>query len=256
MLVLACGAAKADQRRPAVDLYTGSLFRAARRAAQADGRPWLICSAEYGLIDPAQPLDPYERALADTEADVARLGELIAGQRHLLAAAGTGRELGGGGVGTGPLRQRPAGGRGGRAPDPAGRVGPRGADRVADPPRPLLRGLPPAHRAAARPGRGRRLVPGDRGLVYAGSLSSQRGQPVVDLAEGRWVDDGSLLGVDLYDVLLANGVQLRNVRPTSLTPAPTRVDLPAPRMAHPPITAAALPAARTTPTAARGPAIT
>ena len=95
VLVLACGAAKADQRRPAMDLYTGSLFRAARRAAQADGRPWLICSAEHGLVHPHQPLDPYERALADTDADVARLGGLIAGQRHLLlAAAGAGRELG------------------------------------------------------------------------------------------------------------------------------------------------------------------
>ena len=126
VLVLACGAAKANQRRPAADLYTGSLFRAARRAAQADGRPWLICSAEHGLIEPGRMLAPYERMLAATEADVARLGELIAGQRHLLADAHTGGRRGRG-VGTGPLRQRPTGGRGGRAPDPAGRVGPRGS---------------------------------------------------------------------------------------------------------------------------------
>ena len=78
----------------------------------------------------------------------------------------------------------------------------------------------------------------------------------MDLAEGRWVDDGSLLGRTYLNVRLANGVQLSDVRPTSLTPAPTPVDLPAPRMAHPPTTAAALPAARTTPTAARGPALT
>jgi hypothetical protein len=75
------------------------------------------------------------------------------------------------------------------------------------------------------------------------------------VAEGHWVDDGSLLGRTYLNVRLANGVQLSDVSPTSLTPAPTPVDVPAPRMAHPPTTAAALPAARTIPTAARGPAI-
>ena len=78
----------------------------------------------------------------------------------------------------------------------------------------------------------------------------------MDLTEGRWIDDGSLLGVAYLNVTLANGVQLRDVRPTSLTPAPasvtTTATVPAPRAAHPPTTAAALPAARTTPAAARG----
>ena len=37
VIVVACGSAKADQARPAAELYTGSLFRAAQRAAQADG---------------------------------------------------------------------------------------------------------------------------------------------------------------------------------------------------------------------------
>jgi hypothetical protein len=39
-------------------------------------------------------------------------------------------------------------------------------------------------------------------------------------------------------------------------PAPTPVDVPAPRQAHPQTRAAALPTARPTPTAARGPALT
>lgn len=254
MLVLACGAAKADQRRPAMDLYTGSLFQAARRAAQADGRAWLICSAEHGLVHPHQPLDPYERALADTEADVARLGELIFGQRHLPAAAagrGPGVEvwaparyvaaLRAGGV---DVRLTPLAGLGLGA-----QIGwlTRHARSCED--YHQHTGQRPGPAAAAG------WLQADRGLVYAGSISSQHGQPVVDLTEGRWVDDGSLLGVDLYDVRLANGAQLRNVRPTSLTPAPTQVDLPAPRMAHPPTRAAALPATHTTPTAVRGPAI-
>ncbi len=228
VLVLACGAAKADHSRPAMDLYTGSLFRAARRAAQADGRPWLICSAEYGLVDPRRPLDPYERALAEAEADVARLGGLIAGQTHLLlAAAGTGRELGvevwaparyaaalrAGGV---DVRLTPLAGLGLGA-----QIGwltrhARSCDEYRE-------------RTGTRPG-----------LVAAAG------------AEGRWVDDGSLLGRTYLNVRLANGVQLSDVRPTSLTRATGPVDLPTPRMAHPPITVAALPAARTTPTAARG----
>ena len=34
----------------------------------------------------------------------------------------------------------------------------------------------------------------DDGPVYTGSLTAQHGQPVVDLTDGRWVDDGDLLG--------------------------------------------------------------
>jgi hypothetical protein len=253
VLVLACGAAKADHSRPAMDLYTGSLFRAARRAAQADGRPWLICSAEYGLVDPRRPLDPYERALAEAEADVARLGGLIAGQTHLLlAAAGTGRELGvevwaparyaaalrAGGV---DVRLTPLAGLGLGA-----QIGwltrhARSCDEYRE-----RTGTRPGLVAAAG------WIQVDHGLVYTGSITAQHGQPVVDLAEGRWVDDGSLLGRTYLNVRLANGVQLSDVRPTSLTRATGPVDLPTPRMAHPPITVAALPAARTTPTAARG----
>jgi hypothetical protein len=255
VLVLACGAAKANERRPAMDLYTGSLFRAARRAAQGDGRPWLICSAEHGLVHPHQPLDPYERALVDTDADVARLGGLIAGQRQLLTATGAGRELSvevwaparytaalrAGGV---DVRLTPLAGLGLGA-----QIG--WLTRHA-------RSCEDYHeRTGTRPGPAAAAgwLQADRGLVYTGSITAQHGQPVVGLAEGRWVDDGSLLGRTYLNVRLANGVQLSDVRPTSLAPVPTAVDVPAPRMAHPPTSAAALPAARTTPTAARGTAI-
>ena len=257
VLVLACGAAKADQRRPAMDLYTGSLFRAARRAAEADGRPWLICSAEHGLVHPHRPLDPYERALADTDADVARLGELIAGQRH-QSLAGAGAERGSGVEVWAPARYTAALRAGGvdvRLTPLAGlglgaQIGwlTRHAHSCED----------YHQRTGHRPGPAAAAgwLQADHGLVYTGSITAQHGQPVVDLAEGRWVDDGSLLGRTYLNVRLANGVQLSDVRLTSLTPATGPVDLPAPRRAHPPITAAALPAARTTPTAARGPALT
>ena len=33
------------------------------------------------------------------------------------------------------------------------------------------------------------------GRVYAGSLTAHHGQPVVGITDGRWVDNGDLLGV-------------------------------------------------------------
>ena len=251
VLVLACGAAKADHRRPAMDLYTGSLFRAARRAAQADGRPWLICSAAHGLVHPHQPLDPYERALADTDADVARLGALIAGQRHQLTAAG-GR---GAGVEVwAPARYTAAL----RAGGVDVRLAPLASMGLGEQIGWLTRHARACEdyhqRTGTRPGPAAAAgwLQVDQGLVYTGSITALHGQPVVDLAEGRWVDDGSLLGRMYWNVRLANGVALQDVRPTSLTPANGPVDTPAARKAHPPTHAAALPAARTTPTAARG----
>lgn len=63
MIVVGCGKAKAAEPRPARDLYTGSLFRAARRVAEASGQRWVILSAAFGIIDPEEWLAPYERTL-------------------------------------------------------------------------------------------------------------------------------------------------------------------------------------------------
>lgn len=259
VIVVACGSAKAYQPRPAAELYTGSLFRAARRAAQEDGRAWLICSAEHGLIPPTQLLAPYERVLPDTPDGIARLAGVIATQRHLLTrAAGrveAGVEVWAPARYTAALR---AGGVDVRLTPLAGlgigeQIGwlTRHAHACQD----------YHQRTGHRPGpaAGTGWLQADHGLVYTGSITAQHGQPVVDLTEGRWIDDGSLLGAAYLNVTLANGVQLRDVRPTSLTPAPasvtTTATVPARRAAHPPTTAAALPAARTTPTAARGPVL-
>ena len=81
VLVIACGSRKIPTPAPARDLYVGSLFRAARAAAEADGRPWLICSAAHGLLTPDTVIAPYERALGSSRADIARLAGLIAAQR-------------------------------------------------------------------------------------------------------------------------------------------------------------------------------
>lgn len=113
---------------------------------------------------------------------------------------------------------------------------------------------PPADQASpplAMGGRGPWLSEGHhagRSAIYNGSLPAFRGAPVwVDRVIDT-VDDGSLLGVDLYQVTLADGTgTLLGVRATSLEfPAPTlalTTDPAPPRLAHPPARTAA-PAAR------------
>ena len=75
---------------------------------------------------------------------------------------------------------------------------------------------------------------------------------MVDITDGRWVEDGDLLGLQYLNVTLANGVQLSNVHPDHLTRVPTAGDPSATRMARTPSLAAAQATAHTTPTAARG----
>ncbi len=60
MIVIGCGKAKLERRARARELYTGSLFVAARRYAEASGEPWAILSAKHGLVLPDDELDPYD----------------------------------------------------------------------------------------------------------------------------------------------------------------------------------------------------
>jgi hypothetical protein len=60
--LVGCGKAKADKTAKAKDLYTGSLFRAARGfAEQCDD--WYIISAKFGLLSPEKKIAPYESRL-------------------------------------------------------------------------------------------------------------------------------------------------------------------------------------------------
>ncbi|PAP79647.1 hypothetical protein B1759_15115 [Rubrivirga sp. SAORIC476] len=67
--LVGCGKSKLDDEAPARRLYTSSLFRKsfdlAQRRAEADGASLYIVSAFYGLVDPDEVLQPYERALGD-----------------------------------------------------------------------------------------------------------------------------------------------------------------------------------------------
>lgn len=65
--LVGCGKAKLAHAAPAKDLYTGSLFAAARRYAE-ECDEWRIVSALYGLVEPEREIDPYEYRLDPKDA--------------------------------------------------------------------------------------------------------------------------------------------------------------------------------------------
>ena len=65
-IIIACGSKKLDHPAQARDMYVGALFRNARRAAESTGLPWWIMSAKYGIIPPAQVIEPYNMTYGKT----------------------------------------------------------------------------------------------------------------------------------------------------------------------------------------------
>lgn len=61
MIVVGCGKSKLTRPAPAAELYTGSLFRAARRYCEARGEPWVIASGKLGLVLPGEVIEPYDQ---------------------------------------------------------------------------------------------------------------------------------------------------------------------------------------------------
>ena len=59
MYLIACSQRKLNAAAQARDLYTGQAFKMARQLAEHTGRPYLILSALYGLVEPMQALAPY-----------------------------------------------------------------------------------------------------------------------------------------------------------------------------------------------------
>lgn len=63
VVLVACVSRKADEPRPAQDLYTSDLFRKARRYAETHGDEWFILSALHGLVTPEEIIEPYNYTL-------------------------------------------------------------------------------------------------------------------------------------------------------------------------------------------------
>lgn len=63
LLLVGCGKSKLPVAAPARELYTGSLFQARRRHADATGLPWWVISALHHLVQQDALLEPYDLAL-------------------------------------------------------------------------------------------------------------------------------------------------------------------------------------------------
>jgi len=98
--LVACVKSKRAEPARAGDLYVSDWFRKARAYVEAVGGPWLILSAEHGVIEPGQIIAPYERSLAAmTAEDRRQWGARVVGQlaarpdvqgRPLVLLAGAG----------------------------------------------------------------------------------------------------------------------------------------------------------------------
>lgn len=64
VVLIGCVKSKVDHPAPARDLYTSALFRKERAYAESTGLPWFILSAEHGLVEPSQVIEPYDLCLA------------------------------------------------------------------------------------------------------------------------------------------------------------------------------------------------
>lgn len=58
--IIGCGATKLPGEHPARALYTGALFRAAVADVERRGVPWLVLSAQHGLVPPERVIASYD----------------------------------------------------------------------------------------------------------------------------------------------------------------------------------------------------
>ena len=63
LCLVSCVAKKLPRPAPARELYTSTWFGKARGLVEAQGWPWFILSAKYGVVAPEQVIAPYEKTL-------------------------------------------------------------------------------------------------------------------------------------------------------------------------------------------------
>jgi hypothetical protein len=81
--LVGCVKGKLDHPAPARDLYTSDLFRKRKAYVERNGLPWLILSAQHGVVSPDDRLEPYDLALGGQSAAYRRhWGEMVVGQLH------------------------------------------------------------------------------------------------------------------------------------------------------------------------------
>lgn len=97
LYLVSCVKTKGPGPAPAKDLYKSAWFRKTRAYVEKKGRPWLILSAQYGLVHPERMIRPYEQTLktmpvakrrAWAETVLAELGPSLADIATIVFLAG------------------------------------------------------------------------------------------------------------------------------------------------------------------------
>jgi hypothetical protein len=70
--LVGCVATKANEPRPARDLYISPLFRGRRTYVERTCERWFILSAKHGLVSPERVLEPYDETLRGISAQARR----------------------------------------------------------------------------------------------------------------------------------------------------------------------------------------
>ena len=89
VVIIACSKTKLSTAAPAINLYTGPLFTTSVEVAKQEGRPILVFSTRYGLLDPADVIEPYDLSYeAMTPSERERLTTILRQQFQPFVAAG------------------------------------------------------------------------------------------------------------------------------------------------------------------------
>ena len=80
LFLISCVKTKGVMPAAAMDFYTSNWFRKAKACVETTGCPWLILSAQYGLVHPEEEIRPYEKTL-----NTMRVGERRAWADRVLA---------------------------------------------------------------------------------------------------------------------------------------------------------------------------
>ena len=81
LCLVSCVKKKLPGRASAKELYDSNWFRKARALVEAEGWPWRILSAKYGLVDPDTVIEPYEKTL-----NAMRRNERVEWSRKVMSA--------------------------------------------------------------------------------------------------------------------------------------------------------------------------
>jgi hypothetical protein len=107
VVLVGCSRTKQPGAAPAGELFEGALFRRARDHAIRSGDAWFVLSAKFGLLDPAEVVEPYDVYLGDRAPSYrAAWGEWVVAQlAERIPLAGLGVEVHAGDAYCAPLRE-------------------------------------------------------------------------------------------------------------------------------------------------------